>query len=201
VTIYAGCSAVAAGNPAVLGLEIAVRVGRFSMMASCAELVTGKCRTLRLGYDPIERPPALLRSGPKTDKIGSEALMRLFEAFIRCKTTLDDLSNRAAALGEDLSAPVIAAHLTGKSAFQLRSTRSLSLPSTLASPSCHCLRLLPHKAERDLAQLGNRSAAGASSTSLMADWVVVKILIDCACRVSGSSTVSMWCPGGGSRSR
>jgi hypothetical protein len=34
---------------------------------------------------------------------------------VRCKTTLDDLSNRAAALGEDLTAPVIAAHLTGKS--------------------------------------------------------------------------------------
>ena len=63
----------------------------------------------------IERPPTLLRSGTKTDEIGSEALLRLFEAFIRCKTTLDDLSNRAAALGEELSVPVIAAHLTGKS--------------------------------------------------------------------------------------
>ncbi len=41
--------------------------------------------------------------------------MRLFEAFIRCRTTLDDLANRAGALGEDLSGPVIAAHLTGKS--------------------------------------------------------------------------------------
>jgi hypothetical protein len=47
-----GCSVVAAGNTAVLGLAIAVRVGRFSKMASCAELVTGKCRTLRLGHDP-----------------------------------------------------------------------------------------------------------------------------------------------------
>jgi hypothetical protein len=59
--------------------------------------------------------PALVGSGTKTDEIGSEALKLLFEAFIRCRTTLDDLSNRAAALGEDLSAPVIAAHLTGKS--------------------------------------------------------------------------------------
>jgi hypothetical protein len=62
-----------------------------------------------------EKPPALLRSGIKIDEIGSEALKRLFEAFIACRTTLDDLSSRAAALGEDLSAPVIAAHLTGRS--------------------------------------------------------------------------------------
>jgi hypothetical protein len=59
--------------------------------------------------------PALLESGNKTDEIGSEALGLLFEAFISCRTTLDDLSSRAAALGEDLSAPIIAAHLTGKS--------------------------------------------------------------------------------------
>jgi hypothetical protein len=59
--------------------------------------------------------PALVGSGTQTDEIGSEALKLLFEAFIRCRTTLDDLSNRVAALGEDLSAPVIAAHLTGKS--------------------------------------------------------------------------------------
>ena len=59
--------------------------------------------------------PALVRSRNETDEIGSEALKLLFEAFVRCRTTLDDLSNRAAALGEDLSAPVIAAHLTGKS--------------------------------------------------------------------------------------
>ena len=58
--------------------------------------------------------PALVGSGTKTDEIGGEALKLLFEAFIRCRTTLDDLSNRAAALGEDLSGPVIAAHLTGQ---------------------------------------------------------------------------------------
>jgi hypothetical protein len=62
-----------------------------------------------------EKSPALVGSGSKTDEIGSEALRRLFEAFVACRTTLDDLSNRAAALGEDLSGPVIAAHLTGKS--------------------------------------------------------------------------------------
>jgi hypothetical protein len=62
-----------------------------------------------------EKSPALVGSGSKTDEIGSEALQRLFEAFIACRTTLDDLSNRAATLGEDLSGPVIAAHLTGKS--------------------------------------------------------------------------------------
>jgi hypothetical protein len=62
-----------------------------------------------------EMPPALFRSGIKTDEIESEALKRLFEAFIACRTTLDDLSSRAAALGEDLSAPVIAEHLTGRS--------------------------------------------------------------------------------------
>jgi hypothetical protein len=59
--------------------------------------------------------PALIGGGSKADEIGSEALERLFEAFITCRTTLDDLSSRAAALGADLSAPVIAAHLTGKS--------------------------------------------------------------------------------------
>ena len=59
--------------------------------------------------------PALIGAGNKADEIGSEALKRLFEAFIACRTTLDDLSDRAATLGADLSAPVIAAHLTGKS--------------------------------------------------------------------------------------
>jgi hypothetical protein len=53
--------------------------------------------------------------GIRPDEIGSEALERLFETFVTSRTTLDDLSNRAAALGEDLSPPVIAAHLTGKS--------------------------------------------------------------------------------------
>ena len=38
----------------------------------------------------------------------------LFEAFVACRTTLDDLSDRAAALGHDLPGAVIAAHLTGK---------------------------------------------------------------------------------------
>jgi hypothetical protein len=59
--------------------------------------------------------PALRGAGNKTDEIDSEALKRLFEAFITCRTTLDDLSDRAAALGAELSGPIIAAHLTGKS--------------------------------------------------------------------------------------
>jgi sugar diacid utilization regulator len=59
--------------------------------------------------------PALIGAGNKADEVGNEALERLFEAFIACRTTLDDLSDRAATLGADLSAPVIAAHLTGKS--------------------------------------------------------------------------------------
>src|SRR5512133_1699616 len=59
--------------------------------------------------------PVLLRSGSKTDEVDSEALERLFEAFIACRTTLDDLSSRAATMGEDLSSPIIAAHLTGTS--------------------------------------------------------------------------------------
>ena len=59
--------------------------------------------------------PALNGTGNKADEVGSEALIRLFETFITCRTTLDDLSDRAAALGADLSPPVIAAHLTGKS--------------------------------------------------------------------------------------
>jgi hypothetical protein len=58
---------------------------------------------------------ALLGSGSTTDQIDSEALKRLFEAFIACRTTLDDLSSRTATMGEDLSGPIIAAHLTGTS--------------------------------------------------------------------------------------
>jgi hypothetical protein len=62
-----------------------------------------------------EQLPALVKSARNTDEIDSEALKRLFEAFIACRTTLDDLSSRAAAMGEDISGPVIAAHLTGRS--------------------------------------------------------------------------------------
>jgi hypothetical protein len=58
---------------------------------------------------------ALLGSGSTTDQIDSEALERLFDAFIACRITLDDLSSRAATMGEDLSGPIIAAHLTGTS--------------------------------------------------------------------------------------
>jgi|GEM_PF-5316159 hypothetical protein len=58
---------------------------------------------------------ALIGSDRATEQIGGEALKRLFEAFIACRTTLDDLSFRAATLGEDLSGPIIAAHLTGTS--------------------------------------------------------------------------------------
>lgn len=58
---------------------------------------------------------ALLGSGSTSDQIDGEELERLFEAFIACRTTLDDLSSRAATMGEDLSGPIIAAHLTGTS--------------------------------------------------------------------------------------
>ncbi|HEY6812147.1 MAG TPA: hypothetical protein VI074_05595 [Propionibacteriaceae bacterium] len=57
----------------------------------------------------------LLGSGSTTDRIDTEEQERLFEAFIACRTTLDDLSSRAATMGEDLSGPIIAAHLTGTS--------------------------------------------------------------------------------------
>ena len=56
----------------------------------------------------------LIGAGNKTDEIDSEALQRLFEAFITCRTTLDDLSDRAAEQGADNNAPVNAAHQTGK---------------------------------------------------------------------------------------
>jgi len=39
----------------------------------------------------------------------------MFAAFVACRTTLDDLSDRTAALGEDVRGSVIAAHLTGRS--------------------------------------------------------------------------------------
>ena len=38
----------------------------------------------------------------------------LFEAFLACRTTLEDLSGRTAALGQDLGGSAIAALLTGK---------------------------------------------------------------------------------------
>jgi hypothetical protein len=61
-----------------------------------------------------EESPVLVGPDDKTHEIGSEELLRLFEAFVACRTTLDDLTNRAAALGENLSGPVIAAHMTGQ---------------------------------------------------------------------------------------
>jgi hypothetical protein len=90
--------------------------------------------------------PALIGAGNKADEIGSEALKRLFEAFIACQTTLDDLSDRAATLGADLSAPVIAAHLTGKSCISAQKhdvlvtavnarLAELSLPASARHPS------------------------------------------------------------------
>ena len=105
--------------------------------------------------------PALVGSGNKTDELGPEAIRVLFEAFIRCRTTFDDLSNRAAGLGENLSAPVIAAHLTGKSCLSAQKHNVLSLPSMLACTSCHCLDLrTTPTSSNDLGQLGDRSAAG-----------------------------------------
>jgi hypothetical protein len=84
------------------------------MMVSRAEVVTGNFPPSGSAMAQKEKSPALVRFGSKTDEIDSEDLERLFEAFVACRTTLDDLSNRAAALGEDLSGPVIAAHLTGQ---------------------------------------------------------------------------------------
>ena len=86
---------------------------RFSMMAACAEVSNREFFAL-LGSVMAQETaaPALIGAG---SEIGREALERLFDAFIACRTTLDDLSDRAATLGADLSPPVIAAHLTGKS--------------------------------------------------------------------------------------
>jgi hypothetical protein len=84
------------------------------MMVSRAEIVTGNFPPSGSAMAQKEESPALVRFGSKTDEIDNEDLLRLFEAFVACRTTLDDLSNRAAALGEDLSGPVIAAHLTGQ---------------------------------------------------------------------------------------
>jgi hypothetical protein len=84
------------------------------MMVSRAEVVTGNFPPSGSAMAQKEKSLALVGSGSKTDEIDSEDLERLFEAFVACRTTLDDLSNRAAALGEDLSGPVIAAHLTGQ---------------------------------------------------------------------------------------
>jgi hypothetical protein len=39
----------------------------------------------------------------------------MFPAFLACRTTLENLSDRTAALGENVSGSLIAAHLTGRS--------------------------------------------------------------------------------------
>jgi len=62
-----------------------------------------------------EQLPALIGSDRNADEIDSEALKGLFEAFVACRTTLDDLSSRTAAMGENIKGPVIAGHLTGRS--------------------------------------------------------------------------------------
>jgi hypothetical protein len=64
----------------------------------------------------IDDPPAFLAGTETTDEFSNrETRKLLLEAFIACRTTVDDLSGRATALGENLSAPAIAAYLTGKS--------------------------------------------------------------------------------------
>jgi hypothetical protein len=52
-----------------------------------------------------EQLPALIGSDRNADEIDSEALKGLFEAFVACRTTLDDLSSRAAAMGENITVP------------------------------------------------------------------------------------------------
>ena len=138
-----GCSVVVAGNTAVLGLEIAACVrpllhDGFSRRGSNREFPQPSGSAMA----QQTKLPTLLGSGKKTDQIGSETLKLLFEAFIRCRTTLDDLSNRAAALGEDLSAPVIAAHLTGKSCISAQQHNVLVAAINAPWPSCRCLDLL-----------------------------------------------------------
>lgn len=60
------------------------------------------------------------RSGSTIDDLVRSRTMDvqndLFQAFLACRTTLEDLSDRAAALGQHLSGSVIAAHLTGTTA-------------------------------------------------------------------------------------
>jgi hypothetical protein len=63
----------------------------------------------------VEDHLAFLAGGGTTEEPSGETRNRLLEAFIACRTTLDDLSSRATAQGENVSAPVIAAYLTGKS--------------------------------------------------------------------------------------
>jgi hypothetical protein len=92
----------------------------------------------------------------KTDEIESEALKRLFEAFITCRTTLDDLSDRAAALGADLSAPVIAAHLTGQSCVSAQKHNVLvtAINARLAELSLPTTARYTYQVSKDLGQLG-----------------------------------------------
>jgi len=67
-----------------------------------------------------EQLPALVVSDRNADEIDNEALKGLFEAFVACRTTLDDLSSRTAAMGENITGPVIAGHLTGRSCMSRR---------------------------------------------------------------------------------
>jgi hypothetical protein len=84
------------------------------MIASRAEVITENFPPSGSAMAQAEKSPALAGSRDKTHQIGNEDLLRLFQAFVASRTTLDDLSTRVAALGEDLSGPVIAAHLTGQ---------------------------------------------------------------------------------------
>jgi hypothetical protein len=108
------------------------------MMASRAEIVTENVLPSGSAMAQKEGVSSLVRSGDKTHEIGSEDLLRLFEALVACRTTLDDLSNRAAALGEDLSGPVIAAHLTGHSCISAQKHNAVAAVINARLTACGC---------------------------------------------------------------
>lgn len=53
-------------------------------------------------------------SSAEPERVLDDNNERLFAAFVACRTTLEDLSDRAAALGEKVSCSLIASHLTGQ---------------------------------------------------------------------------------------
>lgn len=69
-------------------------------------------------HQPYPSPDASVHASQPRDVPPAETRLdddaRLFAAFVSCRTTLEDLSDRAAAAGERVSGSLIASHLTGK---------------------------------------------------------------------------------------
>ena len=69
---------------------------------------TSLCKPTRHASSPLTSNTA------EADDAAPGAQAHLLSAFVACRTTLEDLSRRITALGQNVSSSLIAAHLTGK---------------------------------------------------------------------------------------